>query len=385
MQTQRTRGMRPAKITAVRGDKRRLRVQVWDPVAENFVSACDVLRMPRCTFGSKREANEIVRQAEALLGRRRDGNITTTMLRDRWLARTHHKGRKIKESTAVSNAERTSALISDDDFAHRPIGLITDEQARAFAAYAPSSQREAIKALFNYGVAEGLLAESPFRHVRVEKGTGNEEIDPPSEAQLEKLIGAARSMLPSWGDWLVFGSSVGTRPGETDGLRFSDFEEDFTLVRIRRQWNHKLKRMASPKHVHNHLIAVPPAARAVVKARLVEAQLSHGFDPEGYVFLNTRGDHWTQTSRAYYWKATKAAADVHTNENGEAVTPYLATRHYCGWYLVNVKGHSSEDVAHQLRHDDGGQLVRKLYGHRDRAVAARGILASFDEPERLAA
>jgi hypothetical protein len=38
---------------------------------------------------------------------------------------------------------------------------------------------------------------------------------------------------------------------------------------------------------------------------------------------------------------------------------------FAGWYMVNVLDLPSEDVAIALGHTDGGELVRRLYGHRD--------------------
>jgi hypothetical protein len=42
---------------------------------------------------------------------------------------------------------------------------------------------------------------------------------------------------------------------------------------------------------------------------------------------------------------------------------YEATRHYFAWYLLNVLELPDHVVATQLRHQDGGTLVRELYGH----------------------
>ena len=379
----RTRGAHPGATPHKRhGKVVGYRAQVIDPLTGKKVSANKILRVPGKVYplnkAGLKEASEACWQAEALLTDRRDGAVTVSVLRERWLARTHHRGRPIKESSHSSNDERTLPLLrffSDDP----AIGLITEDQAREFGRKVSSSHREATKALFNFAVDEGLLPSSPFRQVRTEKGAGRGEVTPPTERQADKLSQTAWQMLPSWGAWLDFGMWVGTRPGETDGIRVGDFNEDFTLVRILRQWNQRVGKITSPKHVHTHWIAVPPRAQAAVKAMLPELRRRHGDDlPDAYVFSNTRGNHWTPSSRAYYWKATKTGAGVTHNEVGEKVDCYLATRHFCGWYLVNVKGHSSEDVAYQLRHDDGGQLVRTRYGHRDRALATRGILASFD-------
>lgn len=40
-----------------------------------------------------------------------------------------------------------------------------------------------------------------------------------------------------------------------------------------------------------------------------------------------------------------------------------------GWYVGSLRELPSEDVAIALWHTDGGQLVRRLYGHRDRERA----------------
>jgi hypothetical protein len=43
---------------------------------------------------------------------------------------------------------------------------------------------------------------------------------------------------------------------------------------------------------------------------------------------------------------------------------------------------ASADVAFQLGHEDGGELVRKLYGHRDRNLALRRIDEAFERQSR---
>lgn len=57
------------------------------------------------------------------------------------------------------------------------------------------------------------------------------------------------------------------------------------------------------------------------------------------------------------------------------------------WYMVNELEMPSEDVAIALGHQDGGNLVRRLYGHRDkgraldRIVGAYATRAGADRPE----
>ena len=45
--------------------------------------------------------------------------------------------------------------------------------------------------------------------------------------------------------------------------------------------------------------------------------------------------------------------------------------------MVNELEMSSEDVAIALGHQDGGNLVRKLYGHRDKSRALDRIVGAY--------
>jgi hypothetical protein len=77
-----------------------------------------------------------------------------------------------------------------------------------------------------------------------------------------------------------------------------------------------------------------------------------------FCFAPIRSEYWTASARAYHWKAVRGAA-------AWTGSLYLATRHFAGWYMVNVLDLPSEDVAIALGHTDGGELVRRLYGHGD--------------------
>jgi hypothetical protein len=45
--------------------------------------------------------------------------------------------------------------------------------------------------------------------------------------------------------------------------------------------------------------------------------------------------------------------------------------------LLNVAELPDHVVAQQLRHNDGGTLIRELYGHADAAIARERIRAAF--------
>ncbi len=48
-----------------------------------------------------------------------------------------------------------------------------------------------------------------------------------------------------------------------------------------------------------------------------------------------------------------------------------------GWYMVNELEMPSEDVAIALGHQDGGNLVRRLYGRRNRGRALDRIVGAY--------
>ena len=48
---------------------------------------------------------------------------------------------------------------------------------------------------------------------------------------------------------------------------------------------------------------------------------------------------------------------------------YLASRHFSGWYALNVQAPPAHVLALHLGHTDGGRLVAELYGHPDAALA----------------
>jgi hypothetical protein len=66
------------------------------------------------------------------------------------------------------------------------------------------------------------------------------------------------------------------------------------------------------------------------------------------------------------WMVRARRIEVKALLGASSGTSASATRHFAGWYMVNMLKLPSEDVAIALGHTDGGELVGKLYGHRDR-------------------
>jgi integrase len=138
-------------------------------------------------------------------------------------------------------------------------------------------------------------------------------------------------------------------------------------IRVVEQFSAATRTFTLPKNGQRREAPLTDPAREVLMSSPIEGE---------FCFASIQGEHWTASARAYHWKAVKAAA-------GWEGSLYLATRHFAGWYMVNLLDLPSEDVAIALGHTDGGELVRRLYGHRDhdraldRVAAAYGRTASF--------
>jgi hypothetical protein len=90
-----------------------------------------------------------------------------------------------------------------------------------------------------------------------------------------------------------------------------------------------------------------------------------------YVFTTLRGSHYRPSSRSHHWNRVRCAAG-HSN-----VDLYTSTRHYFGWYAWNVLELDARDIALHFGHRDGGELVRKLYGHPDARLAREHVREAF--------
>jgi integrase len=90
-----------------------------------------------------------------------------------------------------------------------------------------------------------------------------------------------------------------------------------------------------------------------------------------WVFTTVRGTHYTPSSRSHHWNRVRASVGIGNT------SLYLSTRHYFGWYSLNLLDLPPHVIALQLGHTDGGRLIRELYGHPDAALARGRVRAAF--------
>jgi len=342
----------------------RWRAQVHDPRSGHNVSVSRVLGPPG-TFETKREAKAAREKARERLALTATTAVTVQGFWDRWT--TDPLFARPKRSTDMHNAERTSAFVKR--FGVMPMSAVDDTTAALWLAGGKNrSTVPALRAMFNDAAsAKGgrLVERNPFAGLKLSRTKGNRDVQPPTETQVSEIIAHAHKVaLPAFAAWLQVAAWTGMRPGELDALRWESVQLDDGRIRVLEQWNARTRTFTAPKNGLTRLAPILPGAAEALRAL--------PRDPSGFVFVSSLGTHMTPSSRAYHWNAVRAAS-------GWADSLYVATRHFAGWYMVNVLEMPSEDVAIALGHTDGGYQVRTLYGHRDHGRALDRVIAAAEQ------
>jgi integrase len=345
--------------------------QVHDPSAGRNVRVSKVLGpnyvapsgdVGSSSFRTLRDAKAAREAARSkLAGGPRSGTCVADV-RDRWL--TDPLFARTKDSTMVHNRERTKAFAKK--YGAVPLADVDDAIVSDWLAGGKRNGTiPALRAMFNdarKAKAGRLIPTNPFAELGIDRGPGNRFEQPATEEMVWQLIAMARKLSgPYFAAWLQVAAFTGMRPAELDALQWARVDFERGRIRVAEQFSAASRAVTSPKNGQARDALLTPHAR--------DALLALPRDGD-HVFVNLRGGHFTTSSRAYHWKAIKAKA-------GWEGSLYLATRHFAGWYMVNVLELASEDVAIALGHTDGGDLVRKLYGHRDRDLALERVQAAY--------
>ena len=339
----------------------RWRAQVYDPATGQNVSVSRLLG-GKGTFATKTEAKRARERARDRLGDLSSEAMTLRGFWQRWT--TDPLFARPKNSTNIHNYERTRAFV--ERYGARQMDLIDDAVvAEWLAGGKRNGTIPALRAMFNDAAsAKGgrLVRRNPFARLGISRGPGRRYEQPPSEDEVWKIVRCAHELAsPSFAAWLQVAAFTGLRPGELDALRRANVDLDRSRIRVVEQFSATTHTFTTPKNGQAREAPLTDPAREALLSLPVESE---------FCFAPIRGRHWSASARAYHWKAVRAAA-------GWDGSLYLATRHFAGWYMINVLELPSEDVSIALGHTDGGELVRKLYGHRDRERALDRVTAAY--------
>lgn len=349
----------------------RWRAQVYDPARGHNVTVSSVLGPDYASFRTKTEAKAAREEARKRVAAPRSA-ITVAQFRERWL--TDPLFARPKESTMVRNAELTKAFVAS--YGHLALHSVDDRVVGEWLAGGKQQRTVmALSAMWNDAAsakAGRLVERNPWAKLGISRGPGNKHKPPPSEEMVETLLACARRISgPYFAAWLAVGAYTGLRCGELDSLTWEAIDLERGRIAVDEQFNGTVRKFTAPKNGERREAVLTAPARAILLGlpRTAPVMCADG-KARAFCFVTGRGDHWTKSARAYHWKAVRAAA-------GYTGTCYLATRHFAGWYMVNVLELPSEDVAIALGHTDGGELVRKLYGHREKGLALDRVARAY--------
>jgi integrase len=343
------------------------RAQVWDVNTGKSVSVATVLGTPGKTWDTKREAKAAREEARRKLGPKVRQQVTVRDFAARWTSDPMFQ--RPKESTNILNATAIRTFV--DRYGTLPLTLVGDDVVGEWLAGGQHrGSVPSLRAMFNdakSAKAGRLVQTNPFASLGLERGKGNADVDPPSPETVAEIIRAGTAQAgPFFGAWLAVACATGMRPGELDSLRWENVHFDAERIHVVDQWNRRSKSFTLPKNGKKRWAILTPAAR--------QALLELPRHPSGFCFVNSFGNHWRDCSREPWWGRVQAAVGLPKEH-----TLYVCTRHYAGWYMTNRLEIDSELVAIALGHEDGGELVRRLYGHRGREQALDRVLAAYKD------
>jgi integrase len=277
-----------------------------------------------------------------------------------YLKRTMTLGRKprpIKESTITTNRAAVQPFVAD--FGAMRVGRLEEDVLIAWCQTQPGFVVEGLRAMFSWAYRRRIVRENPMAFVDSRRGEGRKHLLVISDEDLRLLVEAAPKC---WPDLMGLRLAVllellahsGMRPSEAFALRPEHI--DFERRRIYLDWQLDGRgRLQELKNCRK---------REVVMAdEVIDAcrRLLPKIDGNDLLFQTVTGRKLNSKSKwSYYWDPIRKMAGLSNMQVYEL-------RHYFATLVVN-RGARSEDVAEQLGHSDGGELVRNLYGHPDKRI-----------------
>lgn len=318
------------------------------------------------TFDTRAEALRV--EADWRLRTRKTGAETCDEFAARWV----QDYPRPRASTNRHNDERVQRFAKD--FAGVKLADVDRPSARTWAIK-HRSHLPAVRAMFGDALRDGLVEINPFAELRLPGSRGRKDLVVLTERELLALADVALSDEMELGDFgpeyramILFSGYVGLRPGELFALRREDVSGQLCVI------ERSLSRtgeIGPTKTGRSRTVIVPPPAQ--------DALLDVPVHPSGLLFSSPEDKMWTQPLHHRYWSMLRRFGK-------RPHFDFYGLRHTAATLLLE-RGVTPWDVAIQLGHTDGGQLVMNLYGHPSEAGARARMLNAWDrevEPLRAA-
>jgi integrase len=309
------------------------------------------------TFDGRKEA--VRAESDHRLRTRATGSETCDSFAERWTADYPRP----RGSTNKHNAERVKVFAKD--FAGIKLSSVDRPAAREWAMK-HRSNHPAVRAMFADAMRDGLIDLNPFAELRLPGSRGRKDLVTLTEVELVALADVALTDEMELGEYgreyramILFSGYVGLRPGELFALRRDDIAGQ--LCTIERALS-RTGEIGYTKTGRSRTVIVPPPAQ--------DALLDVPAHPSGLLFTSPADRMWTQPLHHRYWSLLRRFAK-------RPGFDFYGLRHTAATLLLE-RGVTPWDVAVQLGHTDGGQLVMSLYGHPTEAGARARLLGAWD-------
>jgi integrase len=232
----------------------------------------------------------------------------------------------------------------------------------------------------------GWVPENVALRAELPPGSGR-VVEPPSVADVVRVITAAHAADPDWGMWLQLAAVTGARRGELYALRWSDVDLDAATVTVERalvagsdEAGHEQLVEKSTKTGNRRTLALDAETMTYLRAhrrRAAERAMACGLPlaADAYLF-STAADSSTPTHpRTATRRLRPFAADL-----GVDLHPH-ALRHFMVSELL-AAGVDLATVAGRAGHAGGGRTTLQVYAHlREHAdQQAADVMASVMRP-----
>jgi integrase len=309
------------------------------------------------TFPTRKEA----RAAEQAERPGRSYGLTVEQFASRWL--TDYA----RPSATTRNTYRYSLAAFREDFGKRRLGSIDPPEAQRWATKAPYFQYRAVRTMYADALRAGLVTSNPFAGLRIPQPVGRRRLKVLTEPQVVKLASGAvevhgEHLGPTVEALILVAGFAGLRAGELGGLEWGDVDLRNNRLHVMRSLT--AEGLKAPKNGEPRRCVLPPKAAEALSTL-------ERFAEEPAVFLTPRGKRFGKGAIHRYFVPVRAAF-------GRPKLQFHELRHACATLLLE-RGLTPEDVALQLGHQDGGGLVRRLYGHPDEDRARERIAMAFAE------
>jgi integrase len=303
----------------------------------------------------------------------RNVDWTIEQFAEKFLSEYHGPNTKRPEPTTKTQNEHNLRAFR---LAHggQLMSSISRDAAHKLRAKRPN-ETKTIAAMFAVAVDIGALQTNPFVGHGIARSRGRSDIDPLTEAEVERLAEIALT-TGAWGPelWAIvlWMGWTGMRPGEVCALDCGCWDDD-GIVRV--EWNMRNDGTLGPtKGKQQRDIVVAPEAAAAART------LSR---TSGHLFLSPTGKPLRPNSLRHYWIPVRTAFTAELDRSHwlrrrlmkdptNQLDPY-ELRHHCGSMLAD-RGLSARDIAAHL--GNSAKVCEETYIHdyedrqRDRIRAA---------------